>query len=214
MLRGDSRQPSSCWINPFPAITRLMCPDRCTLRCALLSSCLCIMSWDFFWNLLIVCLNSVLVTVVTCDWVKPKHIRQSFQAPLVNDFKTLMSWNFDVFSISALYMSMFFFTKVNWSTGKMCSNVTNHSHVWETTVDFLTFSTELWFNIFITFSMSCLYSIGNVSLVSRLILDAGLTAELVKVWSEQTVWVPECHSFILTVRQIEYEKWENILPTV
>lgn len=28
---------------------------------------------------------------------------------------------------------------------------------------------------------------GNVSLVSRLILDAGLTAELVKVWSEQIV---------------------------
>lgn len=37
------------------------------------------------------------------------------------------------------------------------------------------------------FDVSYLYSEGNVSLVSRLILDAGLTAELVKVWSEQTM---------------------------
>lgn len=28
---------------------------------------------------------------------------------------------------------------------------------------------------------------GNVSLVSRLILDAGLTAELVKIWRDQPV---------------------------
>lgn len=42
------------------------------------------------------------------------------------------------------------------------------------------------------FDVSYLYSKGNVSLVSRLILDAGLTAELVKVWSEQTMWVPQC----------------------
>lgn len=34
---------------------------------------------------------------------------------------------------------------------------------------------------------SCLYFTGNVSMVSRLILDAGLTADLVKIWSEQSV---------------------------
>lgn len=39
--------------------------------------------------------------------------------------------------------------------------------------------------IFVMFNVSSFK--GNVSLVSRLILDAGLTAELVKVWSEQTV---------------------------
>lgn len=68
------------WISPFPAITRLMCPDRAAqlVHYSLLVCASCL-----------VCLNSVLATVR----VKPKHIRQSFQAPLVNDFKTLMSGN-------------------------------------------------------------------------------------------------------------------------
>lgn len=52
------------WISPFPAITRLMCPDRAAhfgVRYSLLVCASC--HEIFFWNLLIVCLNSVLVTV-------------------------------------------------------------------------------------------------------------------------------------------------------
>ena len=36
-------------------------------------------------------------------------------------------------------------------------------------------------------SRPCASPAGNVSLVNRLILDAGLTAELVKVWKEQAL---------------------------
>lgn len=41
-----------------------------------------------------------------------------------------------------------------------------------------------------------------MSLVNRLILDAGLTAELVKLWNEQTVWVPNMLFLPLTLYQL------------
>lgn len=123
-----------------------------------------------------------------------------------------MSGNFDVFSISALYVSMFFYE----------GELIYWEHVFECHQPLPRLTDHCWFPHFfdraviilsLTFSVSCLYSIGNVSLVSRLILDAGLTAELVKVWSEQTVWVPECHSFIVTcVRWNTRNERKSFLP--
>lgn len=53
-------------------------------------------------------------------------------------------------------------------------------------------------------SVSCLQSTGNVSLVSRLILDAGLTSELVKLWNEQKVWVPKPLAFLASKQNMYY----------
>lgn len=141
-----------------------------------------------FFLKLIVCLKSVLVTV----GIKPKHTNiQSFQVPPLDEYKTLMRGNIDVFSISALYISLFcdkgelIYWENVFSCHQPLPSLRDHCcspHFLDRTVII----------IFMTFNASCLYSTGNVSLVSRLILDAGLTAELVKVWSEQTVWVLEC----------------------